>query len=69
MTGLRTKWGVNLFKIESDFGMDFKNYFENGVLKYLENKQLLRISSNEIIVNPEFYFSIDGIVADLFWVG
>ena len=69
MTGLRTKWGVNLFKIESDFGMDFKKYFENGVLKYLENKQLLRISSNEIIVNPEFYFSIDGIVADLFWVG
>ncbi len=69
MTGLRTKWGVNLFKIEREFGMDFKNYFENGVLKYLENKQLLRISSNEIIVNPEFYFSIDGIVADLFWVG
>jgi len=68
MTGLRTKWGVDTRKIESNFGKECKIYFEKGALKYLNNQQLLYINNYEIVVNPEFYFSIDGIIADLFWV-
>jgi hypothetical protein len=68
MTGLRTKWGVDTRKIESNFGKECKIYFEKGAMKYLNNQQLLYINNYEIVVNPEFYFSIDGIIADLFWV-
>ncbi len=35
MTGLRTIWGVSLAKIETEFGLDFKNQLEKSAEKFI----------------------------------
>jgi oxygen-independent coproporphyrinogen-3 oxidase len=68
MTGLRTKWGVNLEFMEKEFGIDYVVYFKTKIQKYLDNNQLYRINTLEIGVKPEALFLIDGIISELFWV-
>ena len=68
MTRLRTIWGVDLDKINADFGIEFFNYFTDKSSKYLKNNTLYKINDNGIGVKPESYFLIDGIIADLFYL-
>jgi oxygen-independent coproporphyrinogen-3 oxidase len=67
MTGLRTKCGVSLEKIENDFGKTFHNY----LLKQAEeplSKKLLFIEDNVLKVTKNGKFLSDGIASNLFLV-
>ncbi len=67
MTGLRTKKGVSLEKVESEFG---KNYFDY-LMKQAENplkNEFLILESNTLKISKKGKFLSDGIAADLFWV-
>ena len=65
MTGLRTIWGVSLAKIESDFGLAFKEYLLEQSRQYLD-KQFLYIENDKLLVTKKGKFLSDGIAADLF---
>ncbi|KJJ37889.1 coproporphyrinogen III oxidase [Aequorivita vladivostokensis] len=67
MTGLRTKKGVSLGKVESEFGKKYSEY----LLKQAENllKNNLLILENETLkISKKGKFLSDGIAADLFFV-
>lgn len=67
MTGLRTKKGVSLEKVERDFG---KNYLEY-LLKQAENSiknNLLILENGTLKISKKGKFLSDGIAADLFWI-
>lgn len=67
MTGLRTKKGVSLGKVESEFGKKYSEY----LLKQAENllKNNLLILENETLkISKKGKFLSDGIAADLFLV-
>ncbi len=67
MTGLRTKKGVSLKKVENDFG---KNYLEY-MLKQAENpikNNLLILENDTLKISKKGKFLSDGIAADLFWI-
>lgn len=67
MTGLRTKKGVSLEKVERDFG---KNYLEY-LLKQAENpikNNLLILENGTLKISKKGKFLSDGIAADLFFV-
>jgi oxygen-independent coproporphyrinogen-3 oxidase len=67
MTGLRTKWGVSLEKIENDFGRTFHDYLLEQVEEPLSNK-LLFIEKNVLKVTKNGKFLSDGIASSLFLV-
>jgi oxygen-independent coproporphyrinogen-3 oxidase len=67
MTGLRTKKGVSLEKVESEFGEKYSEY----LLKQAENslKTGLLIQENQTLkISKKGKFLSDGIAADLFWI-
>jgi oxygen-independent coproporphyrinogen-3 oxidase len=68
MTGLRTIWGVDLEKIENDFGEDFLNELNKNSQQFIE-KGLLKITSeNKLVTTQKGKFLADGIASDLFKV-
>ncbi len=69
MTGLRTMWGVSLFKIENKFGAQYHRYLLKQSKRYIESG-LLRIDqeSKTIKATPKGKFLTDGIASDLFFV-
>ena len=68
MTGLRTIWGVDLDKIENDFGKIYLNELIKSTQEYIE-KGLLKITSeNKLVTTNKGKFLADGIASDLFKV-
>ncbi|HLV64142.1 radical SAM family heme chaperone HemW [Galbibacter sp.] len=69
MTGLRTMWGVSLFKIENKFGAQYHRYLLKQSKRYIESG-LLQIDqeSKTIKATPKGKFLTDGIASDLFFV-
>jgi oxygen-independent coproporphyrinogen-3 oxidase len=72
MTGLRAIWGVSLNKIETDFGIDYKEHLIASAKKFI-NQELLIIEDCKTeqgisILKPtkKGKFLIDGIASDLF---
>jgi len=68
MTGLRTIWGVNLSKVERDFGLDYLQFLQTKIKRHISIKNLKITSDGKLVVTPKAFFLIDGIIADLFWV-
>lgn len=71
MTGLRTIWGVNMNRINTEFGEKYIHYFKEQIAVYLKRKSLKILTKNNqeiVVVNPTSFFLIDGIISDLFWV-
>lgn len=67
MTGLRTKWGVSLEKIEIDFGKKYVDYFIRQAKVHLEDGLL--VAENRIFkISDKGKFLSDGIASDLFWI-
>jgi len=67
MTGLRTKKGVSLEKVEIEFGKNYLIY----LLKQAENplkNELLFLEDNTLKISKKGKFLSDGIAADLFLV-
>ncbi len=72
MTGLRTIWGVSLYKIERDFGKAYATHLKQASEKFI-SKNLLMISEfdaqpnlNILKTTQKGKFLVDGIAADLF---
>ncbi|MEN8193140.1 MAG: radical SAM family heme chaperone HemW [Bacteroidota bacterium] len=69
MTGLRTMWGIDMDKIKHDFDEKYYSYFNKAIQTHLSKNTLQLIENSRVVVAPESLFLVDGIIADLFWVG
>lgn len=67
MTGLRTIWGVSLHRIEQEFGLEYLDYLQKQVQKFL-NDDLVFIESNILKPTAKGKFLTDGIASDLFYL-
>ncbi|TKS56906.1 radical SAM family heme chaperone HemW [Mesohalobacter halotolerans] len=65
MTRLRTKWGVNIDDIKTQFGEAYLDYLMLQAQSHLDLNQL-EIRQNHIHITREAKFLSDGIAADLF---
>ena len=65
MTGLRTIWGVSLYRIKQEFGEKYHTYLIQQAEKHLE-EQLLFIDDDKLLATKKGRFLADGIAADLF---
>ena len=65
MTGLRTIWGVDLHRLETEFGPRFKTYFLQQAETHLED-HLLFIDGDIVRTTRKGKFLSDGIASDLF---
>jgi len=67
MTGLRTKWGVSLEKIENDFGKNYADYLNEQSSEYVKDG-LLKLTNDVFTITKKGKFLSDGIAANLFLV-
>ena len=67
MTGLRTIWGISTEYIESNFNVNFKNYFLEKIQKHIVQKNV-EIRDNVYLTTNSGRFLADGIASDLFLV-
>ncbi|WPR72530.1 radical SAM family heme chaperone HemW [Flavobacterium sp. NG2] len=67
MTGLRTIWGVDLNRIESEFGETYLDYLIKQTEKFL-NDELVSIENNILKPTKKGKFLTDGIASDLFYL-
>jgi len=67
MTGLRTKKGVSLERIENEFGKEYSAYLSKQAETALKN-ELLILEGNTLKISKKGKFLSDGIAADLFLV-
>lgn len=74
MTGLRTIWGISLNKVETDFGLEYKNHLIKSSEKFI-NQNLLVTSSDfdanqncieKLTLTSQGKFLADGIASELF---
>ena len=65
MTSLRTSWGCDIRKMETDCGEKYAVHFLKNVKKYLDSGIML-IKNNNYILTDEGMLFADGIAADLF---
>ena len=64
ITGLRTKWGINLEELKTKFGEERGDYFLKGAEKYLRLNHMSK-NNNNITLTRAGIFIADGIVSDL----
>lgn len=67
MTGLRTIWGVDMCRIETEFGLTFLVYLQQQAQKFLDDG-LLSIDNYTLKTTKKGKFLADGIASDLFLV-
>lgn len=65
MTSLRTQWGVDLNKIENDFGKTFAEQTRKLTQKFISEEKLI-LNKNQIILTQKGKLFADGIAATLF---
>lgn len=64
ITGLRTKWGINLEELEKKFGKASYDYFLENAEKYFKLNHMSK-SNNIVTLTHAGIFIADGIVSDL----
>lgn len=67
ITGLRTKWGLDIKVLENKFGSELKKYCLNIAEKYIA-KELLNLNNNKLTLTRQGIFVSDGIMSDLMYV-
>lgn len=67
MTGLRTKKGVSIEKVENEFGKNYSEYLLKQAENHIKNK-LLIFESQILKISKEGKFLSDGIASDLFMI-
>jgi oxygen-independent coproporphyrinogen III oxidase len=65
MTALRTSEGINMEKLESDFGVDIAKNIIEKASKYLADAKII-INPGNIYLTKKGKFFADGVAADLF---
>jgi oxygen-independent coproporphyrinogen-3 oxidase len=64
LTGMRTKWGVNLSELESRFGTEMKNFCLKNAQKYID-RGFLSPDNKILKLTRKGIFISDGIMSDL----
>ena len=67
MTGLRTRWGISLEKISTDFGVRKLNYLRQMALPHIQRGKLVEKGGN-LRLTEEGIFTSDDILSDLMYV-
>ncbi|MXN92101.1 radical SAM family heme chaperone HemW [Flavobacterium sp. Sd200] len=67
MTGLRTIWGVDVNRVEAEFGTSFKEYLLGEANDYII-QGLLSLTDGVLKTTREGKFLADGLASDLFFV-
>ncbi|WP_297702971.1 radical SAM family heme chaperone HemW [uncultured Eudoraea sp.] len=67
MTGLRTIWGISLYKIQTEFGNSYYEYLLQQSDKHLK-EELLFTDGDKLCVTKKGKFLCDGIASDLFMI-
>lgn len=67
MTGLRTIWGVSVFSVEHEFGVNYKKYLLANAQEFIHNGQL-QLENDVLKTTMKGKFFCDGIASELFWV-
>ncbi|WP_116789650.1 radical SAM family heme chaperone HemW [Flavobacterium psychrotrophum] len=67
MTGLRTIWGVDVLKVQENFGNAFSDYLLKEATPFV-HQQLLSFENNILKTTRAGKFLADGIASDLFFV-
>lgn len=65
MTGLRTIWGVDLNRINDEFGEEAHEYLLNEITVFV-NQNLLKVEGTILKTTPKGKFLADGIASELF---
>jgi oxygen-independent coproporphyrinogen-3 oxidase len=65
MTSLRTSWGMDLSRIERDFGLNYKNQVQDSLKSYLKRGQIILEKDIVILTNSGKLYA-DRIASDLF---
>ena len=68
MTGLRTMWGVSIYKIDLEFGKAFATYLLKQAEKPLEEGLLKIHNKDTLLITEKGRFLSDGIASNLFMV-
>ncbi len=66
MTSLRTIWGMDLIKVEKDFGHDYMTEIKTQAAKYLQSGRL-EFADQKLMLTQQGKFYADGIASDLFF--
>ncbi len=67
MTGLRTIWGISLYKIQKEFGNSYYEYLLQQSDKHIK-EELLFTDGDKLCVTKKGKFLCDGIASDLFMI-
>ena len=67
LTGIRTKWGVDLEVLREKFDAKYYDYFMQNVKKHLDSGFVF-IEDNHLMLARKGLFMTDGIASDLMWV-
>jgi oxygen-independent coproporphyrinogen-3 oxidase len=67
MTGLRTIWGVNIERVENEFGLLYRNYLEAEAANFI-TQGLLANDNGTIKTTKKGKFLADGLASDLFFI-
>jgi oxygen-independent coproporphyrinogen-3 oxidase len=65
LTGLRTKWGCSLEKLNQYSGRDFRQWYEQA-LNVQISEGFLKIENNVLLITPKGKLFVDRIASDLF---
>ncbi len=65
MTALRTQWGLDLEKIEADFGKEYAAQTRIHASKFIKQEKLTQ-NQNKITLTPQGKLFADGIASELF---
>lgn len=65
MTSLRTMWGMNLLKIEAEFGSDYRSDIETSLSEFIEKNQVAVENGSAKLTNQGKLFA-DQIASNLF---
>ncbi len=67
LTGLRTMWGVDLVKLEQEFGGEYLKFCLKNAEKYLSLNDVM-IEDSKLKLTRKGIFISDGIMSDLMWI-
>jgi len=67
MTGLRTIWGVDVKRVQAEFGSKFSDYLLNEAAPFVQ-QGLLSFENNILTTTRAGKFLADGLASDLFFV-
>lgn len=67
IVSLRTKWGVELIRLEEEFGVHLSNHFKKEAERFLQNGWMKRVD-NRVVVTDQGQFVSDSVLMALIYI-